>query len=348
MADLKQIIEEALQKRFANERSKQRVVVASDRLNFACPYCGDSAKSSSKKRGNLWLESASYKCYNCGHYSSQKRFLKSLVEMDLYFEKIPENLLVNSNYDGIAGSFNPATISTLSNDLEEMVEKYSLTREKFKRLFSLVEVKGTKIEKYLNSRCIFNYDNFLYDELNHKLFILNRDAHSDRIIAYQIRNFNNPNFKYLTYKLETMYRECRKEIPDEEDFQTLNTISKYFNILNINIRMPITYFEGPIDAYFYKNAVSLTSIETKPIIETKSTQYLFDCDKRGNEESRKLLKEKKKVFMWRKFLKDIKMEYPNPYSKVDFNDVIIYCAHNKLHPNFDKYFTDNSLDMINI
>lgn len=348
MNDLKQIIEISLQKRFSNENQKQGVVVAHDRLNFACPFCGDSSKNSSKKRANLYYETGSFHCYNCGHHSSQKKFLKNLIEMDWYQERIPENLLINSTYDHLQGSFNPTTISTLSTDLEEIVNKYGISREKFKDIFSCVEIPGTKIEKYLNSRCIFNYDMFLYNDTTHKLILLNRDANTDKIIAFQVRNFNNPEYKYLTYKLNTMYKEARMEVPEDDDFQTLDTISKYFNILNINIRMPITYFEGPIDAYFYKNAVSLTSIESKAIIETASTQYLFDCDSRGQEESRLFLKQKKKIFLWRKFLKDIGMEYPSSYGKVDFNDVIIYCKMNKIYPDFDKYFSNHPLDVMKI
>lgn len=348
MNDLKTIIETSLQKRFSNEIQKQYVSLSHDRLNFACPFCGDSTKSSSKKRANLYYETGSFHCYNCGHHSSQKKFLKDLVEMDWYTKKIPEDLLINSTYDNLSSSFNPATISTISTDLEDSVNKYGISREYFKNMFSCVEVHETKIEKYLNSRCIFNYDMFLYNDRTDKLILLNRDVNSEKIIAFQIRNFNNSNNKYLTYKLNTMYKELRREIPEDDNFLALDIISKYFNILNVNIKNTITYFEGPIDAYFYKNSISLTSIESKAIIETLNTQYLFDCDSRGQEEARLFLSQKKKVFLWRKFLKDINLEYPNTYEKMDFNDVIIHCKKNKLYPDFDKYFSNHPLDIMKI
>ena len=45
--------------------SKSEIRSYKGRLNFACPYCGDSGNSSSKKRGNLYLESLSFHCFNC-------------------------------------------------------------------------------------------------------------------------------------------------------------------------------------------------------------------------------------------------------------------------------------------
>ena len=48
-----------------------------DKLNFACPYCGDSAHDSKKKRGNLYPERGFYKCYNdgCGVKADLPKFI---------------------------------------------------------------------------------------------------------------------------------------------------------------------------------------------------------------------------------------------------------------------------------
>ena len=37
-----------------------------DRLNFACPYCGDSTDVH-KKRGNIYWKNLSFHCYNSRH-----------------------------------------------------------------------------------------------------------------------------------------------------------------------------------------------------------------------------------------------------------------------------------------
>ena len=64
---IKDFIKDVLKKRFSDNKIKQTLDDSdSDKLNFACPYCGDSNKDSSKKRGNFYLSSNTYKCFNDG------------------------------------------------------------------------------------------------------------------------------------------------------------------------------------------------------------------------------------------------------------------------------------------
>ena len=60
-------IETLLRKRFHDVAEKQKIEGENDRkLSFACPICGDSEKKVSKKRGNLYLDTGAYKCFNDG------------------------------------------------------------------------------------------------------------------------------------------------------------------------------------------------------------------------------------------------------------------------------------------
>jgi hypothetical protein len=61
-----QFIKDLLKKRFSGLPMKQEVNESDDKLNFACPFCGDSEKDPRKKRGNFYLANNSYKCYNDG------------------------------------------------------------------------------------------------------------------------------------------------------------------------------------------------------------------------------------------------------------------------------------------
>ena len=45
-----------LRKEFPNNARRQTIRRYPDRLNFACPFCGDSAHDDSKKRGNIILK----------------------------------------------------------------------------------------------------------------------------------------------------------------------------------------------------------------------------------------------------------------------------------------------------
>ena len=46
---VKSILQKVLDKEFSNQK-KRKVVDYNDRLNFACPYCGDSHKNNHAKR----------------------------------------------------------------------------------------------------------------------------------------------------------------------------------------------------------------------------------------------------------------------------------------------------------
>lgn len=49
-----------------------------DKLNFRCPLCGDSKKSTRKKRGWFYMKTASYYCFNCGTGMSGIKFLEAI------------------------------------------------------------------------------------------------------------------------------------------------------------------------------------------------------------------------------------------------------------------------------
>jgi predicted RNA-binding Zn-ribbon protein involved in translation (DUF1610 family) len=55
---------------------KRRMLESKERLNFACPYCGDSTDSVRKKRGNLYWKNLQFHCYNCSAHESLDVFLK--------------------------------------------------------------------------------------------------------------------------------------------------------------------------------------------------------------------------------------------------------------------------------
>ena len=59
---VKGIVSSALLKFFGNDPQRLKIYQGGNRLNFCCPYCGDS-KDSKKKRGNLYTDTLTYKCY---------------------------------------------------------------------------------------------------------------------------------------------------------------------------------------------------------------------------------------------------------------------------------------------
>lgn len=346
--DLVEKVEEILLNRF-DERPRQRIDFYTDRFNFACPFCGDSATKVNAKRGNIWYSTQSYKCYNCNIFMPIKDFLFAMKSQGYLAGSISNNLMLDTNLVSPQVSYNE-NLGFLYSDIEKHIEKYCIPREELKSKFSLQEIEKSKKLKYMKYRGFNKFDNFLWSDHNEKLFILNMHNKSNRVLGYQIRNFNNKaKSKYLTYKLESVYSELRMKLPEESDesFQKINTLSSFFNILNINIAKPITYFEGPIDAYLFKNAVGLSSVHNHPPFENKNTRFLFDFDKEGIKKARQYLMEKKKIFLWRKFLKDYPMIEWVEGTKLDFNDLYIQLRNNKIYDApFVKYFSNDKMDSI--
>ena len=69
------IIQEILNREFSGIPHKTKIDRYGNRLNFSCPYCGDSDEKR-KKRGNFYLDTQGYKCYNggCGVFKSSLSF----------------------------------------------------------------------------------------------------------------------------------------------------------------------------------------------------------------------------------------------------------------------------------
>jgi len=74
---VKGIVNSALLKFFGNDPQRLKIYQGGNRLNFCCPYCGDG-KDAKKKRGNLYTDTLTYKCYNggCGIFKNLNQFTR--------------------------------------------------------------------------------------------------------------------------------------------------------------------------------------------------------------------------------------------------------------------------------
>lgn len=344
--DLLDRIQEALDSRFDSPR-RRRVEVFNDRINIACPICGDSATDDNKKRGNIFFKTNSYKCYNCGVFYDIKGFLYQLKNINLISSSIPANLMLSTNMSSGGYQTGNQNVAYIFDELGNAIKEYGLDRDYFKKRMHLQEIEESEKLSYMRARGFFEYDKFLYSEYTQKLYVLNLDVKSNKVLSYQTRNFDNVGPKYLTFKLNKMYEEIKKECPvDNEVFDKLDELSIFFNLTNVDVNRPVTFFEGPIDAYLFKNGISLNSIHTHIPFELGDTRYLFDFDSEGSKKSKKLLKEKRYVFMWRKILRDYKIEWIEG-GKIDFNDLITELRKKKEYKvDFNKYFTNSPLDLL--
>jgi len=314
-----------------------------DRLNFACPYCGDS-NDPHKKRGNIYLKSLTFHCYNCSKHSNLVEFFKdhnqSISNTDdliYYLDYIRQNQVVVPSKD------------YMQLTVFENLKEYSIPLDVVKKKFNLVTAKeNMRIERYLKGRFMHhNLEYFMFDPKEEQLYIFNLSPDKQSTFGWQIRNFKPGRTKYVSYNIEKInYLVNERKIEaTEEEIIRMNTLSIYFNIASVDFMQSVTVFEGPIDSLLCKNSIAISGVD-KPVDmfdEIPTVRYLFDNDVAGRKKMEYLLKKRKPVFMWNKIVRDYKVQ-----EKVkDFNDLLKYCWNRKSDAikNYDKYFTNNPLDI---
>lgn len=355
---IKGLVQKILNKEFSNV-NKRRIVDYHDRLNIACPYCGDS-KNQYKKRGNLYFNKLFYICFNCDRRTSFDKMCKHFneqVDPDKKLEMI-EHLNSVMTYSDYEANVSDAKFENLIN-LEDLEKVFSMDLTPISD-FKPVQVNGG-VYKYLTGRGIDPaYHKNIYqakwwkneDESEWIIIMLNR--RDDKVLGIQLRNLKSGKrrmFKIFNYENLLEWVNLIKEEPIEIDINEMviyNKLSYYFNILNVDFGEKITVFEGYLDSLFYPNSIGLVGVNTDyKLIESSGVeiQYFFDNDEAGFIKSEEKIKEGFSVFLWRKLFEDIvekkksddpyKLLYriskvkdinklaelvPNPYKKLDLFD----------------------------
>lgn len=334
------LLQPILEHRFPGIAGKQKIRPYKDRISFACPYCGDSMKSNYKKRGNFILSGKHvhhFKCFNCGEFKRIDKFFEDYhITLDLsVINYIANNLVDFSSYADVKSDM------SLFLDMDA-IDKYAIDRQEFLKSFGLTEVKESPVWSWLKNRLQYDDTKFMYNVRHNYLVILNLTP-SGKILGIQKRPFKKGDSKYLTYKLGKLYELLNKDpkiIPEQID-----DISQLFNICLANYSKPITLFEGPLDAFLFKNSIANTGIHKRFILDIP-VRYWFDDDNDGRDKSIEKINEGDTVFLWTKLRHDLELPLRK---KWDLNDVLIYLRDKNIKtPNFNDYFSDDELDIIDV
>jgi transcription elongation factor Elf1 len=361
-------IQEILNSKHSN-RNKRIIAEYPNRLNFACPICGDSKKSDNKKRGNVYFKNMHYKCFNCGVSFSLTEFFKQLnVNLD------PTMLLdINRQIDAYAHS----NISNTTSITDFSLDKILTIKEVEDRLnnslkYNLYDFKQvdqmSKVGKYLRiDRKVADLSKFyqaIYrPNVKYSTHVLVNLNYTDKyIIGFQIRNLNSSkdNRFYKIYSFEDLYNFFPEKEPlTEEEKTRYNKLSYCYNILNVDFGSVITLFEGYIDSIFYPNSIGLVGTNTDYsflLDESLDVKFFFDNDKAGLKKTKEMIMKGYSVFLWDKFIKDLASKSKNPnimYYKLkkeltDLNKVAqkIHNPYKKL--KLEQYFSVDALDVLNI
>jgi hypothetical protein len=341
------LIQTVLDREFQGEPTKQKIYKAGNRLNFSCPYCGDS-RDGRKKRGNFYLNTLSYKCYNggCGVFKDMYNILKDFKLMDKIDQDERNDILtvLQDRKEKKKTYYSDIDISLF---FEEDIKKYVIPREDLMQKLNLKNVGGSKIEIYLTRRNQIPDEKFAWDPAKQRLYIFNLSREGN-IIGLQFRNMQyggSSGSKYYTYKLSGIWEKllgCNDE-KFLEGCKKIDPISTVFNIGKISFDETITIFEGPMDSFLWKNSVALCSVENRFPFEMENIQFWYDWDGAGRSKSSELLVEGNHVFNWKKFLDDHQIP---TNKKWDLNDLVNFLRNQGLKiKRFENYFTEEVLDL---
>lgn len=347
------------------EPYKRKIDVYHDRWNTCCPFCGDSRTDIRKKRGNLYLDSLSFHCYNCGSHMGINSLLKHFGEELSIEDKVQVHEIQQNSK-----RFERRT-SSQSSMTFTLLEKLAIPKQIFFKTYSITSpYKNEFASNYLKSRKIDikDWKYFAFNQSTKELYILNITP-EDRVIGYQIRQLdpNSKKARYLSRTISKIYEESfhkdlleitekllkKEELGekyiDEEDgmeniIANLDRLSGFFNVMNINMSRPLTIVEGPIDSLGIDNCIALQgATKTYDFFDkVENVRFLFDNDKVGKEMAIKKLKDHKTVFLWENYLNMIK---PNIKIK-DVNDLqkagLLY------KEKMEECFSNDELDVISI
>ena len=365
---IKDKLQNILNKKFANDSYiKRKIDVYHDRLNFSCVCCGDSLSDVRKKRGNLYLDTLVYHCYNCGEHMGINTLLHRFGE-----ELSNEDKIAVHEIQQNAKKFEKRVSSTQSSMSMTLLDKLAIPKDiLFKQLGIISPYKDVTASNYLKSRMINikDWKYFAYNPLTKELYILNTSP-LDRVIGFQIRQLDPKSHKqrYTSSRLTKIYSDVfnkdingiverlllkeplgQKYIEEEDGVENivanLDRLSGIFNIMNVNLSQPLTIMEGPIDSLAIANSIALQSAAKHLdgfFDEVENVRYLFDNDKTGKEMSLKKMKNHKKVFLWGQYLDMIK-------SKTNIKDINDLQKQNLFNIDIiEKCFSDDEFDAMYI
>ena len=366
--NIKNKIQKILNKKFANDSYiKRKIDVYHDRLNFSCVCCGDSLSDVRKKRGNLYLDTLVYHCYNCGAHMGINTLLHRFNE-----ELSNEDKIAVHEIQQNAKKFEKRVSSSQSSMSMTLLDKLAIPKDiLFKQLGIISPYKDVTASNYLKSRMINikDWKYFAYNPLTKELYILNTSP-LDRVIGFQIRQLDPKSHKqrYTSSRLTKIYSDVfnkdingiverlllkeplgQKYIEEEDGVENivanLDRLSGIFNIMNVNLSQPLTIMEGPIDSLAIANSIALQSAAKHLdgfFDEVENVRYLFDNDKTGKEMSLKKMKNHKKVFLWGQYLDMIK-------SKTNIKDINDLQKQNLFNIDIiEKCFSDDEFDAMYI
>lgn len=366
--NVKIILQDIVNTEFPNTPEKRRITKRSSEFAIACPYCGDSHKNNSRKRGTLYFNSFRYRCFNCGHKTTllglmnnynihiephQKLQIIEYVEQALQRIHFSEDEFITKDLDKLI-------------DIKELENYFNTDIDSQLTNFKPIE-KNSIVYKYLTNRKIYDFEN-LYEGIYHytkdwsEPVLININQCKGKVLGIQTRNLKADRNKriYKIFSFSELWKFLNPNIEiDEIEKIGYNRLSYLYNILNVNWEEPITIFEGFLDTKFFPNSIGCIGSNTDLTFilnQEANIRFIYDYDNTGIKKAKELLKKGYSVFLWEKLF-DFWASKTKDISKagrklrkliVDLNDVgkLIKDPYSKLE--LVNWFSKDEFDLIYI
>lgn len=352
LAVVKPLLSSLLEKAH-NEPRKRELKIYHERINFACPYCGDSDKDDSKKRGNLYFNTLRYICFNESCSNSLNGLLRDFHINPSIKSKRFISGIVEENRKKNEKKSSSSTQYTLDSFLTRNAFIEYIKKSKGENRFGLSSVSeivpGGRADTYLTSRKIHYREQLMEGTLNERRFydpvVIILNGYEDKFISFQIRNLKSGAARYFKmFKYSSVLEELKYKPTDK--IRAYDNISFYFDIFNVNLTSPVYVLEGYFDACFINNSIAIGGVtQDVSLLEKQDIDlhFLFDCDSTGRSKMKKLIRQKKKVFLWNEFMQSKRLPMPD---KTDINDLVL--KYDIDLSDISDYFSNSPFDVLKI
>jgi len=358
-----------LEKRFPDTPEKQKIDTGADyKLNFACPICGDSQKKISKKRGNLYLDTRHYKCFNdgCMAYMSLTEFV---AKMSRRFQILMPTFILEDDAQTVkTARADNQLVRFLTSDTSKLIRITDvINRFSLKRLDMVNE--DSPAFQFLKRRDldrIPDFGDYLYtDHSSSRVYIFNFDKKSGRLLGLATRSLQeNVDRKYIIKSYTELSQLFVQKGMPPTLIQDANFLNNYYNILNVDFSKPIYVSEGQFDSLLIENCIATSGVsKAKSILNDlgskAAVKIIFDRDKAGKRQMMSLMKQDYSVFLWNKAIDQLKKSHADSDSIIalqnvkDINDLFSLMVTwdpdltvDEFTEFIEDHFSDSVLDMI--
>jgi len=233
--------------------------VSSDAYLMRCPYCGDSKKSATKKRGNLSVsrDSLVYHCFNCGISKSFYSFIQDQCQplfSQYTMETYEERKLTSWDYAAPKQSDGDLFKSLFGEDkVKKIVKSYD-----YHGLVPVTNLPKTHpVNGYMESRCLSKFKDMFYYVPKFYSWAARWKPDFIDLKKYDHPRLILPMFDTDGVEQGFTARAFGNEQPKYIMIKTNDDGSLMFGLDRIDPQKKIYVVEGPIDSLMLDNAVAV-------------------------------------------------------------------------------------------